>query len=436
MMPRLQTQRLSIPALTRARMTQLAGRAEVMVVLDQGLVSAGNFALTALIARLLPLADFGVYMLIMTMVWVFTDLQVATITGPYTINRQKLSVRKQTVYFGSTAVHQGALILVAMLVTGFSIGFQDIGGTSQSAAILGGGTASLAVAGLLARDQIRRLLIIHQKPAECLKLDALVLVLHGLGVVAGVVTGHFSLVWAFASAAVACILPCLLWLPRLGALHDRWRLTLRHWRLNWGVGRWMVLSGMMWSLAVYLYPWTLAATHGTAATGLWAAALGLSSLCNVPLSGLQNHYAVRIAAADRQEVGRAVTTTALRLAALAAVFVFVFLIGGERLMGLLYGQSFAVAAPLTVLMTVNLMVGAVSFCVSRGLFAIGRGGTDCAVNVIPLLAFALGGAWITLWFGPMGAVVSFLVSNALALMVRIFVLSRELPGQSSRLGSP
>ena len=410
------------PAWRQPNLARVLGGGATLVVLDQGLVSAGNFALTACIARLLTLSDFGSYMLVMTLVWLFTDIQIATVTGPYTINRAKLSARKQAVFFGSAALHQGVLIVGAMLFTGVAFCLQS--GADARSASFAAVAAALAVAGLLARDQMRRFFVVHQQLADCLKFDGMVLTLHGSAIMTGITSGQFSLVWAFASVALSCALSCLWWVRWLGFLHNRFSLAIRHWRMNWSIGRWMVLSGVLWSFATYLYPWTITVARGAAETGLWAAALGLSSLCNVPLSGLFNHYAVRIAGASHHDLKREVVAAATRLAALAGCFVVLFVIAGNQLMGLLYGPRFVVAAPLTIVMTLNLLLGGVSFCVSRGLFAVGRGGADSAVNIVPLLLFALVGVWATISFGAMGAAISFLISNAAALMLRAVIFSR------------
>ncbi len=413
-----------VVARLRAAAARLGRRDETLAVFSQGLVSAGNFALTAAIARTLPMADFGLYMLVMSIVWLFIDLHVAMIAGPYVINRQKIKPHRRAVFFGSAVLHEAGLIAAGAAV---AVAVAAHGAVSSSSAA----AAGLAVCALLLRDQTRRFLVGHGMLRDCLTFDIAVLMLWAGGLIAGVVSGSFSLAWGFAAAAFACAVPCAAWLPRLGRLHGRPSLALRHWRLNWGIGRWMVLSGMMWSLAAYLYPWTLAAAHGTVETGLWAAALGLSSLCNVPLGGLQNHYAVRIAETGRRDLPREVTGKAVRLAALAGVFVLLFAAVGTSLTQALYGAAYAPAAPLALLMTFNLMIGTASFCVSRGLFALGRGGSDCAVNAIPLVVSGTAGVWATIAFGPVGAVASFLAANALALAVRALVLRRALlsPGR-------
>jgi O-antigen/teichoic acid export membrane protein len=286
--------------------------------------------------------------------------------------------------------------------------------------------AAIAVGGLLLRDQARRFFIAHGRLLECLKFDTAVVALNGAAILGAATIDRFSLGWAFTAAGLACAIPCGRWLPELGTLHARVSPALTHWLLNWSVGRWMVLSAIMWSGSSYIYPWTIAAVHGTAEMGLWAAALGLSSLCNVPLGGLQNHYAVRIAQSDIPELARRVTAAAIRLAGLAAVFALVFAMAGDRIMALLYGRSFVAGAPVTVILTLNLLVGSASFCVSRGLFALNRGGADCMANAIPLAGFAVWGAWATYQFGPVGAAISLLVSNALSVGVRVALLRGAL----------
>jgi len=417
-----------LPVRTRlcAAASRLGVGDEALVMIDQAVVSASNFALVACVARILPIADFGLYMLVMSMVWMFVDLQVATIAAPYVINRQKLSNWKRAAFFGSVVLHEGVVLAAAMLISAVVIVAINVEPTDAEVGGTRAGIAALAVGALLLRDQTRRFFIAHGKLRDCLVFDGFVVALHGAGIFAGVASQNFSLIWAFGASAFACAVPCALWLSRLGSLHVRTSLAFKHWRLNWSLGRWMVLSGMMWSLATYIYPWTLSAMRGTTDTGIWAAALGLCSLCNVPLSGLQNHYAVRIAGSDIWNLGQKIIATAVRLAGIAAAFVVLFAVAGDRIIVLLYGEAFEVAAPLTVLMALNLLVGAVSFCVSRGLFSLDRGGADCAVNAIPLAAFGVGGALATAQFGPTGAVLSFLVSNVLALGVRILVLRSVL----------
>lgn len=57
----------------------------------------------------------------------------------------------------------------------------------------------------------------------------------------GIVSRQFSLVWAFGAVAFLCALPCLWWVRQLGFLHNWVSLALRHWRMNWSIGRRMVL---------------------------------------------------------------------------------------------------------------------------------------------------------------------------------------------------
>ncbi|WP_431859232.1 hypothetical protein [Azospirillum sp.] len=417
-------QRLAMVGSAPARLCMAAAHAgasdEAVVILDQGLVSAGSFALTAALARLLPLDDFGLYTLVMALVWLFVDLQAATIGAPYVVNRCKLPRWKRSAFFGSAVMHQGGMAVLAMAVAAVAVALQGAGAGAVGLA------APCAVALLLFRDQMRRFFVVHGLLRRCLAFDAAVLALWTAGLAAGVALERFTLAWGFGAAALACAVPCALWLPSLGRVHARVPLALRHWRDNWKVARWMVLSGAMWSLATVAYPWTISAAQGPAGAGLWAAALGLSGLCNVPLAALQNHAAVRIAAVSPRSLAGEVAGRGLRLAVLAAGFTVMFAVAGERLVTLLYGASFTAAAPLAVALTLNLAIGSASFCVSRGLFALGRGGADCAVNAIPLAGFALAGAWATVGFGPAGAAVCFLASNVLAFAVRAAVLRAAL----------
>ena len=71
--------------------------------------------------------------------------------------------------------------------------------------------------------------------------------------------------------------------------------SLADLKKNWVFGKWVFASGLVWAVSMNLYPWFLAYFHGAASTGVWAACLGVVSVGNPALLGIQNLVGPKIA---------------------------------------------------------------------------------------------------------------------------------------------
>jgi O-antigen/teichoic acid export membrane protein len=97
---------------------------------------------------------------------------------------------------------------------------------------------------------------------------------------------------------------------------------------------------------------------------------------------------------------------------------------GGRLVALLYGHQYAGNNLVVAILAVNLLVNAVAFSFSRGLFAVERADLDFLVNFAALFVMVTLGYWLVRAFGPLGAAIGLWAANFVTSAVRACVFMR------------
>ena len=284
----------------------------------------------------------------------------------------------------------------------------------------------VVIAFILLRDYARRVCFAQLRMRTALLLDSCVAVGQIGGVALLAYLGVLSASRTYWVIGAACGLAALAWLIRM-----RTEFTLRisqailDLRHNWSFGKWVFASGLLWTLSMNLYPWILAAFHGTASAGVWAACLGIIAIGNPLVMGAQNFLGPRIAHSFAEG-----GLSALRRFAFRASLVFsglmiplcmILLIFGGSLMVLLYGAKYAGNGIVVSVLAVNLLVTAAAFTYSRALFAMGRADVDFKVNFAALFVLLAVGIWLVKAWGPLGAAYSLLIANIAASVPRVVI---------------
>ena len=202
-----------------------------------------------------------------------------------------------------------------------------------------------------------------------------------------------------------------------------WPQIKADWERNWLLGRWGMASAVLWISATSLYPWMLAATHGTSAAGVWAACIGVVALCNPLVMGLQNFvlpkashiFAERGASDLRSFVPRA----ALLVGGSVTAFCVVLAPIGGWLVATTYGDPYSGNGLAVTLLLANFSVLSFDFCFSRGLFILERADIDFKINIVPVVVVFLIGISMVQGAGVAGAAVSMLLGNTAALTLRV-----------------
>jgi O-antigen/teichoic acid export membrane protein len=279
------------------------------------------------------------------------------------------------------------------------------------------------------REFVRRICFADLKIAAIAILDIAVCFAQIAGLV---VLGHMGRLTAIAayiligslSMAMACI-----WL-----FLNRKKLCLqrRYWipgfQHNWKIAKWVLASGLLWTVAMSLYPWFLTLFHGIAVTGAWAACCTIVALGNPVLQGLSNYLGPKIsnvfASDGTRQMRRFVYRSSMLLSALLLPLVLGMLLFGGRIMTKMYGAAYDGNGIVIALLALNLLVSAFAYPYTRGLFALRAARVDTLVNIVAVaLLFTFGIVAVKL-YAAAGAATALLLTTIATVVIRIAVFER------------
>jgi O-antigen/teichoic acid export membrane protein len=404
---------------------------------DQAVVSATNFLTGVIIARACSKEELGLYALGFTLILMMADLQSSLIMTPYMVYAPRLKGKAHALYTGSTLLHQLGFCVLTM--AGLVIGAVAAGrglGPKGLAGILW--ALAFVIALIMLREHARRVSFARLQLKTALLFDSSI----ALGQAAGLLLlAHFHLLsasrayWMVGLASLIAVAGWLWWDREF--YEPRMREAIEDLKRNWILGKWVLASGLLSTLSVNLYPWLLAALRDVQSAGIYAACLGAVSAGNPIMLGLQNLIGPRIAhqsaAHGVESLKRLVLKSTLGSAAPMALFAVVTFRWGGVLLERLYGHQYAGNGIVVSILSVNIVVQAAAFPISRALYAIERADIDFAVNLIAVLIMLTAGLWLVRTYGPPGAAYGMLGANLATSLVRavIFVkLSNRLSAAS------
>jgi O-antigen/teichoic acid export membrane protein len=382
---------------------------------DQAVSSATNFATGIILARACSKEELGLYMLGFSLILLMTDFQTSLITTPYMVFAPRLKGRAHALYTGSTLIHQLAFCLITMIgVICAAVAVNNGIGRRGLGPILW--ALSVVIALIMLREHARRVSFARLKLKTAFLFDTCIAV----GQISGLLLlAHFGqlsasrALWVIGSVCGIAVLGWL-WTDR-EFYHPRMRESLMDLKKNWVFGKWVFASGLVWTLGTNLYPWFLAFFHGTASTGTWAACLGVVSVGNPALLGIQNLLGPKIAHGYASSGPKALRRLVLKISAAMtlpmSLLCLVLIIWGGRLVGLLYGRQFAGNGLVVAVLAMNLLVYAAAFSFSRALMAIERADLDFLLNFVALFIMVALGFWLVRSFGLLGAAIGLLVAT-------------------------
>ncbi len=394
----------------------------IISLADQAAASATNFVTGIIIARACSKEELGLYMLGFSLILLLTDFQTSLITTPYMVYAPRLKGHAHALYTGSTLIHQLAFCLITMI--GVICGAVVV---SKGFGPRGLGPVLWALALVIALIMLRE----HARRVSFARLELRTAFLFDISIAVGQVGGLLLLArfgWLSASRAywvigLVCGIAVLGWLWSDRGFYDpRLKQSLVDLKKNWILGKWVFASGLVWAVSMNLYPWILTIFHGVASTGVWAACLGVVSVGNPVLIGIQNLVGPKIAHAYAEKGPTALRGLLLKIAVITAIPMMLLcaamFIWGGRLLILLYGRQYAGNAMVVTILALNLLVTAAAFCLSRALFAIDRANVDFLVNFAALLMMVTFGLWLVRADGPFGAALGLLAANFVSSAIR------------------
>jgi O-antigen/teichoic acid export membrane protein len=408
-------------------------------IVDQAIVSGTSFCLSVIVARKCSKEELGVYVLGMSVIQFVTGFQTSLITMPYTFYSPRSDGAIDTQYAGSALIHQfGLSILTVLTLLGAGMMVVDrvgVPGLDRMVWILGA-----VITFILLREFARRLCFAWLRPGTAILMDLLAAVTQVGGLLVLSRLGLLSAKSAYWVTGSACALAALWWLASIRQNFDvRWSGVIADLMRNWSFGKWILAGGLIYTARSELYPWFLAALHGTSATATFAACMGVVLFSNPFFIASSNFLgpkaAHNLASGGITALRRVVYKATLLVSVAVALFAVVLLFFGGRLVTLIYGARYAGGGPVVSVLVLGLLAIAVALGFDAGLYAMNRPRAIFQANLMGLGATALFGFWMAKYYGPLGAAYGFLASSVITSASKYFLFSRLCNADSIKTAS-
>jgi len=408
----------------------------IITLTDQAVASATNFLTGVIIGRACTKEQFGLYMLGFSIVLFVMSLQTSLISTPYMVYSPRLKSSEHARYTGSTLIHQlclSALIIIILVIGGVVLS-SGIGPRGLAPVVW---ALVVVITFILLREYARRVCFANMRFKTALILDSGVAVVQICGLLLLAYSGLLSASMAYWVVGLACGIATGGWLiSKRKTFALQLTRAISDFGRNWSFGKWVFASGILWALSTNLYPWILAAFHGTASTGVWAACFGIAAIGNPLLLGVQNFLGPKIVHSYTEGGAIALRRFVFKASAVFSLLITPFcvalLLFGGFLVVFLYGDKYAGNGLVVSILALNLLISTVAFSFSRALFAMERADVDFVVNFVALFIMLSLGLWLVKAFGPLGVACGLLAGNTAATAVRYIIFSRFVRSVSTQ----
>jgi len=406
-------------------------RKNILALIDQAVVSVANFLTGLIIGRICTKEQFGLYALGFTVITMGICVQDSLILTPYTIYSPRLKGAELSQYKASTFFHQFlyslcVLFLLILFLAGLSLGAGPPGMAPVIEALI------FVTAFILLRNYARRVSFAALDMGEALALDCVVSILQIFGLAALSYFDSLAAAGAYWIVGAACGVGAIPWvISKRSDLRIQYGKAMTDLKRNFSTGKWILGSGLLWTMVISAHPWLLATFHGTASTGVWAACIGVINICNPVFLAMQNSFSPKIAHAYANAEGNVFQSFSLQVTRVfglvLAPFCIVLVFFGERLVTWMYGGKYAGTGFIVSILALDFLVSAQTFPLSRALFTVGRADVDFKINLVMLLCLFSFSIPLVMRFGPVGAAAGLLLTDSTCLACRYIALSRLLP---------
>jgi O-antigen/teichoic acid export membrane protein len=398
-------------------------------LVDQGVVSFGNFLLNVLLARTLSEEDYGRFALFLGAIFMLRAVDYSLVSYPLSVRLCVASDEERASLLGNTILLSAALAPVLVMVMALGTTLLD------NKIVL---SACLCYLCWHAQETSRRCLLADFRYRAAVTGDGIAYV------------GQALLV-ALLAWLDTITLPAALYLMSLtfgiGALvhASKFRFArpdLAEARLlaveYFSVGKWSLLNCELVIARIQLFPWVLAGAAGTAATASLQAGANVAGMMTPIIIGIGN--AIPQVAAHAQRTGGVIGASRVAygygLFGLAPILLFfaAAVLMPELLLRTVYGPSspYLAAAIGLQLLAVAGVLDYVAETISKTLLGVQAGRLASAVNVVAVgaaavLAFALIGA-----LGVLGAYLGLLIANLVRAIVAVIAIAWLINDEKSR----
>ena len=406
----------------------LLGRASWTLV-DQGVVSIGNFALNLLLARELAAADYGKFALFLGAIFVLRCFDYSLISYPLSVRFHSATRDEHAGLLANTVLLAAALGLALVLLV--ALGFQLFGG---------GGDIPFAAMGCYlswqAQETTRRCLLANFRYRAAVAGDALSFIGQAVFIAVLARMNELTLVTALYAMSATFLVGTLMHISKLQFGRPNIAQAAALARDYFSVGKWSLVYYETQILRLQLFPWVLAATAGTAATAAYQAASNIASLMNpislgignaIPQAAAQAHVSTGVFGAWRVARGYLLFGLPPILAVCA-----IGLLAPQLVLRLMYGASspYLDAALSVQFLVVAAVAEYVGDMIGKTLLGVGAGRLASTVTVLGLVT-AVFTLPLILWLGVVGAAIALAIANltrfVAAWLALRWLIAKETP---------
>jgi O-antigen/teichoic acid export membrane protein len=392
------------------------------VLIDQGVVSLGNFLTNILIARNLPQSEYGTYVLIYGVLIFLNSLHSSLIIYPLSVKGAIADEKDLRRLTGDSLVLTTILWLFLSLVV-----------VAASAFIHRVEIAPMAICALWLwqnQESVRRSLMSHLRYAESVWGDSL----SYLGQ-AGLVwflaqQGHLSVESAFITVAVTSGIAAITQLIQLKAKPIPSPQIWHFATTAWDLGRWSLLSNLATIFNIHAPPWVLTMFHGTGEVASLQAINNILGSTNPILQSTPSLIIPSVAKARLEGKMPAVwqvvkNYTAQGLLFLLPIYGFI-LVFPRKVIELLYGSNSPYLEFEQMLRLVVLVYGLVYFSqvVGATLQGLEENKSVFLAQCASITSAVFFGLPLAAWVGALGAIIGSIISGFGRVTIGIILLRK------------
>jgi O-antigen/teichoic acid export membrane protein len=400
-------------------------------LVDQGVVSAGNFLLNVLLARTLSESDYGKFVLFLGAIFALRAFDYSLISYPLSVRLCDASDEERAGLLGNTILLTAALSLV-------SVGAMALGTTLLEADIIRL-PASLCFLCWQAQETSRRCLLADFRYRAAVAGDGTAYVGQALLIVLLAWLGNITLPFALYVMSATFAIGALVHASKLRFAWPDFSQTRLLAREYFSIGKWSLVNYQLVLLRGQLFPWMLAGTAGTAGTASLQAGANISGTMTPIILGIGN--AIPQVAAQAHPTGGVIG--ALRAAygyvlfGLAPILVIcaAAVLMPELLLRTVYGPSspYLAAAMGLQLLAVAGVLDYIADAATKTLLGVQAGRLASLVNAVgvaaaAVLAFALIGR-----LGVVGACLGLLIANLVRASGAVLAIAWLIAEERSRV---
>ncbi|MCC8935065.1 hypothetical protein CI1B_02750 [Bradyrhizobium ivorense] len=399
-------------------------------LIDQGVVSLGNFLLNVLLARALGEEDYGEFALFLGSIFVLRTIDFSLISYPLSIRLSVASDEERPRLLGNTVLLTGVLSLglaVVMALATELLGVDSI--------VL---PACLCFLCWQAQETTRRFLLAEFRYRAAVAGDGAAYV--GQAVIIAVVAwlDTVTLATSLYMMSITFAVGAMMHASKLRYAWPDIAEARQLAREYVSVGKWSLVNYQLVLARVQLLSWMLAAFAGTAATASLQAGLNIANMMNPIIFGIGNAIPQVTAHAYRTGGIIGASRAALGYVLFGLSPILLIAVAGILMPGLLlqtvYGPSspyLAVAGGLQLL----LIAGALEYIaemISKTLLGVEAGKLASLVNVagvvtVAVLAFLLIGP-----YGVSGACLALVIANVVRTTCALIAIAWLIATEQSR----